>query len=55
MTTLTAASPDLLSALVTLQEDCAAALSGEWDRSDKGFEAMLEVINGAISKAKGDA
>jgi hypothetical protein len=45
----------MLDALTTLHEDCRMALSGEWDKSDEGFEAMQEVIDNAIADATGRA
>jgi len=38
----------LVDALITLQEDAEWALNGNWDRSDSGFEAQIELINSVI-------
>jgi len=34
----------ILELLEHLETDCNMALSDTWDRSDEGFEAMLETI-----------
>jgi hypothetical protein len=41
----------MLEQLQTLRECCREALSGDWDRSDDGFIAMLESIDALLSKA----
>jgi hypothetical protein len=41
----------LVAALRLLRSDCDMALCGEWDRSNDGFEAMLDVIDQALRKA----
>ena len=33
------------SALVTIREDAVMALSEEWDRSDDGFKAQIDMID----------
>jgi hypothetical protein len=38
----------LIDTLITLQEDAEWALNGNWDRSDSGFEAQIELINSVI-------
>lgn len=38
------------AALETLRSSCEEALDGRWDRSDDGFEAMIEVADRAIAK-----
>lgn len=53
MTTLDASVFDsctapLVNTLITLQEDAELALEGNWDRSDSGFEAQIELINSVI-------
>ena len=53
MTTLDSSVVDpcttpLVDALITLQEDAEWALNGNWDRSDSGFEAQIELINSVI-------
>lgn len=50
---LIAAAPKLLKALKLLKSDCKMALSSNWNRSDEGFVAMLEVAEAAIAKAEG--
>ena len=37
------------AALETLRSSCEEALDGRWDRSDDGFEAMIEVAERAIA------
>ena len=38
----------VIDTLITLQEDAEWALNGNWDRSDSGFEAQIELINSVI-------
>ena len=38
----------LLNACKILRKDCELALSDDWDRSDEGFEASLEILVQAI-------
>jgi hypothetical protein len=52
---LLAAAPQLLEACKTLAEDCRMALSGEWDKSDDGFQASLELLESVIRDATGGA
>lgn len=40
-------------ALTILVSSCEEALDGSWDRSDDGFEAMIEVGDRAIAKLDG--
>jgi len=47
---LIAAAPEMYEELQTLRECCREALSGDWDRSDDGFIAMLESIDALLSK-----
>ncbi len=49
---LIAAAPKLLEALKLLKSDCEMALSGNWDRSDEGFVAMLEMAEAAIAETE---
>jgi hypothetical protein len=49
------AALELLDACMTLAEDCRMALSGEWDKSDKGFQDSLDLLESVIAKAKGGA
>lgn len=37
-------------ALLTLREDAEMALDGTWDKTNKGFEAQLEVIDEALKE-----
>ena len=37
-------------ALITLREDAEMALNNEWDRSNKGFEAQLDIIDEALKE-----
>lgn len=39
-----------VDALCTLASDAEMALSGEWDRSDAGFSAQLDVINEVMTE-----
>ncbi len=48
-----AAAPKLLTACKTLAQDCRMALSGEWDKSDAGFSASLELLESVILQATG--
>jgi hypothetical protein len=53
MTTLDASVFDpcttpVIDTLITLQEDAEWALNGNWDRSDSGFEAQIELINSVL-------
>lgn len=54
MAPVTWASPNAIgsarAALETLRSSCEEALDGRWDRSDGGFEAMIEVAERAIAK-----
>lgn len=50
---LIAASPDLLDACKCVLADALAALQGEWDKSDGGFKAQVDMLQEAIAKAKG--
>ena len=34
----------ILGLLNTLKESCHEAISGLWDKSNDGFEAMIEII-----------
>jgi hypothetical protein len=43
----------LLGACKTALADCEMALSGEWDKSDEGFEAIREMLQAVINKATG--
>jgi hypothetical protein len=52
---LMAAAPELLAACTTVAEDCRMALSGEWDKSNEGFQASLELLESVIAKASGGA
>jgi hypothetical protein len=38
----------VIDTLITLQEDAEWALNGNWDRSDSGFEAQIELINSVL-------
>ena len=51
---LIAAAPELLLACECAAIDCEMALSGEWDKSDEGFQATLDALTAAIHKAKGN-
>ena len=44
----------LLKACKVAREDCIMALSGEWDKSDEGFEDTKTMLEGAIEDAGGD-
>ena len=46
-------APDLLEALKTLREDMRMLVEGEWDGSEKGAEASMEIADKAILKAEG--
>ena len=35
----------LISTLNTLREDAEMALNGEWDKTDSGFEAQIDLID----------
>jgi hypothetical protein len=48
---LIALAPEMYKELQTLGECCREALSGDWDRSDDGFIAMLESIDATLAKA----
>jgi hypothetical protein len=53
MTTLDASVFDpcttpVIDTLITLQEDAEWALNGNWDRSDSGFEAQIQLINSVL-------
>lgn len=50
---LIAAAPEMLTTIKTLLASCQEALSGEWDRTDEGFEAMVSSCEEIISKAEG--
>jgi hypothetical protein len=52
---LIAAAPEMFNELQILRKCCEEALSGDWDRSDDGFTAMLEGINAVLGKATGGA
>ena len=41
--------PQLIAALQEIAACCDDALSGEWDRSDDGFEAMLDTVREALA------
>ena len=41
-------------ALLTLREDAEMALNNDWDRSDSGFEAQLEIIDEALKELEND-
>lgn len=41
----------MIETLKTLRMSCKEALSGEWDRSDDGFEAMITSIDDALAVA----
>ena len=43
---------DTLRILIT---SCEEALSGEWDRSDDGFEDMIELAKRALAESEGGA
>jgi hypothetical protein len=49
---LIAAAPQLLAACETALEDARMALSDEWDRSDGGFEAQIEMLERVIRLAR---
>ena len=34
-----------ISLIMTLRQDAKLALSGYWDRSDKGFQSQIDMIN----------
>lgn len=38
----------LISTLETIKIDCKMALSGDWDKGDEGFQAIIESINDAL-------
>lgn len=38
--------------LLTLKEDAEMALDGRWDKTDKGFEAQLHLIDEALEELK---
>ncbi len=38
----------VIDTLITLQEDAEWALNGNWDRSDSGFEAQIQLINSVL-------
>jgi hypothetical protein len=48
-------APKLLAACRTLAEDCRMALNGDWDKSDEGFQASLELLESVIHQATGGA
>lgn len=52
---LLTAAPVLLDACKTLAEDCRMALSGDWNKSDEGFQASLEMLESVIAKTTGGA
>ena len=41
----------LLDALASVHKDACMALSGEWDKSDDGFEDQQTAIETAVEKA----
>lgn len=42
--------PEAISLLKTLKEDAELALSGDWDKSDSGFEAQITLIDRLLNK-----
>ena len=38
----------LVHTILTLREDAEMALSGEWNKSDEGFEAQISLIDGVL-------
>jgi len=42
----------LVETIETLRDCCIEALEGSWDRSDDGFEAMLDACEKILPKAK---
>jgi hypothetical protein len=49
------AAPELLDVYTILAEDCRMALSGEWDKSNEGFQESLDLLESVIAKATGGA
>lgn len=45
------AHEEMLATLKTVRKSCKEALSNEWDRSDEGFQSMIENCDEAIAKA----
>ncbi len=43
---------ELVGALKSIQSDAEAALSDEWDRSDDGFFAQIELIKTILAKGE---
>jgi hypothetical protein len=43
----------MMEALKTLRASCQEALSDDWNRTDDGFEAMIESIDDALRAAEG--
>jgi hypothetical protein len=50
--TLRQNAPDFVDTLKTLRRSCQEALSGEWDKTDEGFKAMIESIDEVFAKAE---
>lgn len=44
---------ELVETIKLLKRCCKEALSDKWDRSDDGFESMIEDCDRALAKAKG--
>jgi hypothetical protein len=43
-----------ISALKTLKQDAKLALSGDWDRSDHGFECQIYLIDDTLKEIEND-
>ena len=46
--------PEALSLIKSLWEDANMALDGDWDRSDEGFKAQIELIEKFLNKLEDD-
>jgi hypothetical protein len=47
------AHDEFVEVLRTVKRDCEMALSGEWDKSDEGFEDTLFLVDRALARVEG--